>query len=359
MMSLHFHRLTIKEVKRETAECVSLAFEIPTTLQDSFRFTQGQNLVLKATLNGQEVRRNYSICSSPLDHELRIAIKKIKGGIFSTYANEHLHAGDSLEVMPPTGKFFTPLDPTQHKNYLALAAGSGITPLLSIIKTTLATEPNSRFTLVYGNRTRHSIIFFEQLEALKNQYMNRFKLIHVLSREKTDSTLNFGRIDQEKLEELSKLIPYQQLDDVFLCGPREMIDTAMDFLQAKGLDKKKLHAELFNAGTGSHTAVSKSSTEKSTVKSKISILLDGRQLEIEIPLNSQATILDAALEQGADLPFACKGGMCCTCKAKLVEGEVSMDIHWGLEEEEVEQGYILTCQSHPRTERIVVDFDSK
>lgn len=359
MMSLHFHRLTIKEVKRETAECVSLAFEIPTTLQDSFRFTQGQNLVLKATLNGQEVRRNYSICSSPLDHELRIAIKKIKGGIFSTYANEHLHAGDSLEVMPPTGKFFTPLDPTQHKNYLALAAGSGITPLLSIIKTTLATEPNSRFTLVYGNRTRHSIIFFEQLEALKNQYMNRFKLIHVLSREKTDSTLNFGRIDQEKLEELSKLIPYQQLDDVFLCGPREMIDTAMDFLQAKGLDKKKLHAELFNAGTGSHTAVSKSSTEKSTVKSKISILLDGRQLEIEIPLNSQATILDAALEQGADLPFACKGGMCCTCKAKLVEGEVGMDIHWGLEEEEVEQGYILTCQSHPRTERIVVDFDSK
>jgi ring-1,2-phenylacetyl-CoA epoxidase subunit PaaE len=358
-MSLHFHRLTIKEVKKETAECVSLAFDVPATLQDSFQFTQGQNLVLKATLNGQEVRRNYSICSSPLDHELRVAIKKIKGGVFSSFANEKLQAGHSLEVMPPTGKFYTPLDPAQQKNYLALAAGSGITPLLSIIKTTLATEINSSFTLVYGNRTRHSIIFFEQLEGLKNQYMNRFKLIHVLSREKTDSTLNFGRIDQEKLEELFKLIPYQALDDVFLCGPREMIDTAIDFLQAKGLDKKKLHAELFNAGTGSHTAVSKSSTEKSTVKSKISILLDGRQLEIEIPLNSSATILDAALEQGADLPFACKGGMCCTCKAKLVEGEVNMDIHWGLEEEEIEQGFILTCQSHPKTEKIVVDFDSK
>jgi ring-1,2-phenylacetyl-CoA epoxidase subunit PaaE len=358
-MSLHFHRLTIKEVKKETAECVSLAFDVPATLQDSFQFTQGQNLVLKATLNGHEVRRNYSICSSPLDHELRVAIKKIKGGVFSSFANEKLQAGHSLEVMPPTGKFYTPLDPAQQKNYLALAAGSGITPLLSIIKTTLATEINSSFTLVYGNRTRHSIIFFEQLEGLKNQYMNRFKLIHVLSREKTDSTLNFGRIDQEKLEELSKLIPYQALDDVFLCGPREMIDTAMDFLQAKGLDKKKLHAELFNAGIGSHTAVSKSSTEKSTVKSKISILLDGRQLEIEIPLNSSATILDAALEQGADLPFACKGGMCCTCKAKLVEGEVNMDIHWGLEEEEIEQGFILTCQSHPKTEKIVVDFDSK
>ncbi len=358
-MSLHFHRLTIKEVKRETADCVSLLFEIPETLQGSFQFTQGQNLVLKAPINGQEVRRNYSICSSPLDHELRVAIKKIKGGIFSTYANEHLYAGDSLEVMPPTGKFYTPLDPAQQKNYLALAAGSGITPLLSIIKTTLATEINSSFTLVYGNRTRHSIIFFEQLEALKNQYMNRFQLIHVLSREKTDSTLNFGRIDQEKLEELSKLIPYQALDDVFLCGPREMIDTAMDFLQAKGLDKKKLHAELFNAGVSSTNAGAKISTEKSTVKSKISILLDGRQLEIEIPLNSSATILDAALEQGADLPFACKGGMCCTCKAKLLEGEVSMDIHWGLEEEEIEQGFILTCQSHPKTEKIVVDFDSK
>jgi len=320
-MSLHFHRLIIKEVRKETAECVSLLFEIPDSLQESFQFTQGQNLVLKTTIDGQELRRNYSICSSPLDHELRVAIKKIKGGVFSSFANEKLQAGHSLEVMPPTGKFYTPLNPAQQKNYLALAAGSGITPLLSIIKTTLATESNSSFTLVYGNRrNRHSIIFFEQLEALKNQYMNRFQLIHVLSREKTDSTLNFGRIDLEKLEELSKLIPYQQLDDVFLCGPREMIDTAMDFLQQQGLDKKKLHAELFNAGAGSTTTGTKISTEKSSVKSQISILLDGRQLEIEIPLNSNATILDAALEQ---------------------------------------EGFILTCQSHPKTEKIVVDFDSK
>jgi len=266
-MSLHFHRLIIKEVRKETAECVSLLFEIPDSLQESFQFTQGQNLVLKTTIDGQELRRNYSICSSPLDHELRVAIKKIKGGVFSSFANEKLQAGHSLEVMPPTGKFYTPLNPAQQKNYLALAAGSGITPLLSIIKTTLATESNSSFTLVYGNR--------------------------------------------------------------------------------------------FNAGAGSTTTGTKISTEKSSVKSQISILLDGRQLEIEIPLNSNATILDAALEQGADLPFACKGGMCCTCKAKLVEGEVSMDIHWGLEEEEIEQGFILTCQSHPKTEKIVVDFDSK
>lgn len=357
-MSLHFHRLTIKEVKRETADCVSLVFEIPDWLLPSFQFIQGQNIVLKATVNGQEMRRNYSICSSPLDQELRIAIKKIKGGAFSTYANENVQTGDVMEVMPPTGKFYTPLDSTQQKKYLGLAAGSGITPLLSIIKTTLATEPLSSFTLVYGNRSRHSVIFFEQLEALKNQYMNRFNLIHILSREKTDSALNFGRIDQEKLTALKKLIPYNQLDDVFLCGPREMIDTALVFLQEQGLDKKQLHAELFNAGNATTATGAKTSSEKTSVKSQISIRLDGRQLEIEIPLNSNATILDAALEQGADLPFACRGGMCCTCKAKLVEGEVSMDIHWGLEEEEIEQGYILTCQSHPRTEKIVVDFDS-
>lgn len=356
-MSLHFYRLPIKEVRKETEECVSLLFEVPDSLFSVFQFTQGQNLVLKAVVNEQEIRRSYSICSSPLDQELRVAIKKINGGVFSTFANENLQAGDVLEVMPPTGKFYSPLDSTQRKNYLALAAGSGITPLLSIIKTTLATEPHSNFVLVYGNRSRHSIIFFEQLEALKNQYMNRFQLIHILSREKTDSTLNSGRIDQEKLASLYKLIPFQQLDEVFLCGPREMTDTAMDFLQQQGLEKKKLHTELFTAGNTTTATGTKTSGGKSTVKSQISIRLDDRQFEIVIPLNSKTTILDATLEQGADLPFACKGGMCCTCKAKLLEGEVSMDVHWGLEQEEIEQGYILTCQSHPRTEKIVIDFD--
>lgn len=356
-MSLHFHPLTVQSVRKETADCVSIEFAIPESLQETFRFKQGQNIAIRTTINGQEVRRNYSICTAPQDHQLRVAVKKIDGGIFSTYANEQLKKGEVLDVFPPTGKFYTELHPSQQKNYLALAAGSGITPVLSLIKATLATEPSSYFTLVYGNRTRHSILFFEELESLKNQYMQRFNLVHVLSREKTDSLLNFGRIDNEKLTELSKLISFASMDEVFICGPREMIETARAELQSRGVDKKKIHLELFHAGPVA-TARSVAATQ-SVVKSRIQIKLDGRQVEIEIPLHSDQTILDAALAQGADLPFACKGGMCCTCKAKLIAGEVAMDIHWGLEEEELEQGYILTCQSRPKTEQIVVDFDSK
>ena len=356
-MSSHFHPLTVQSVRKETADCVSIEFEIPPALQETFRFIQGQNIAIRTTINGQEVRRNYSICTAPQDQQLRVAVKKIDGGIFSTYANEQLKKGDVLDVFPPTGKFYTALNPSQQKNYLALAAGSGVTPILSLIKATLATEPTSNFTLVYGNRTRHSILFFEELESLKNQYMQRFNLVHVLSREKTDSLLNFGRIDSQKLSELSKLISFSNMDEVFICGPREMIETARTELQSRGVDKKKIHLELFHAGpiTTNKSVVAPTST----VKSHIQIQLDGRQVEIEIPLHSDQTILDAALAQGADLPFACKGGMCCTCKAKLISGEVSMDIHWGLEEEELEQGYILTCQSRPKTEQIVVDFDSK
>ena len=356
-MSSHFHPLTVQTVRKETADCVSIEFAIPPALQETFRFIQGQNIAIRTTINGQEVRRNYSICTAPQDQKLCVAVKKIDGGIFSTYANEQLKKGDVLDVFPPTGKFYTDLRPSQQKNYLALAAGSGITPVLSLIKATLATEPTSNFTLVYGNKTRHSILFFEELESLKNQYMQRFNIVHVLSREKTDSLLNFGRIDSEKLNELSKLISFSSMDEIFICGPREMIETARTELQSRGVDKKKIHLELFHAGpiTTNKSVVA----PISTVKSHIQIQLDGRQVEIEIPLHSDQTILDAALAQGADLPFACKGGMCCTCKAKLIAGEVSMDIHWGLEEEELEQGYILTCQSRPKTEQIVVDFDSK
>jgi len=358
-MSLHFHPLTVKSIRKETADCVSIEFEVPASLQQTFAYKQGQNIAIRTQINGQEVRRNYSICTSPQENKLQVAVKKIEGGLFSTYANDTLKKGEMLEVLPPTGKFYTELHPTQHKNYLAVAAGSGITPVLSLIKTTLAIEPTSSFTLVYGNRTRHSILFFEELENLKNQYMQRFNLVHVLSREKTDSLLNFGRIDQDKLTALSKLIAFSTMDEVFICGPREMIETTKEYLLSAGVQKKNIHVELFNAGTATQPSSKGSSSYQSVVKSKIQIQLDGRQVEIEIPLHSDKTILDAALEQGADLPFACKGGMCCTCKAKLVEGEVSMDVHWGLEEEELEQGYILTCQSRPKTERIVVDFDSK
>jgi ring-1,2-phenylacetyl-CoA epoxidase subunit PaaE len=359
-MSLHFHPLTIKEVRRETADCVSLLFEVPEALRATYQFLPGQNLTLKTTLNGSEVRRSYSICSAPQDNELRVAIKKVEGGIFSGYANEQLKAGDILDVMPPAGKFNTPLSASQAKRYLMIAAGSGITPILSLIKSILYTEPSSTVTLIYGNRSRSGIIFFEELEQLKNTYMQRLNILHILSREKTDSPLQLGRIDTEKLILLDRLNGFKNMDECFICGPEEMTLNSKAFLEKAGLPAKKIHLELFTSST--ITARSKKSQATTTQKktsSRVTIKLDGREVVIDIPLQDDVTILDAALAQGADLPFACKGGMCCTCKAKLVSGEVLMEVHWGLEEEEVEQGYILTCQSYPKTEKLMVDFDHK
>jgi len=289
-----------------------------------------------------------------------VAIKKVDGGLFSSFANETLKAGDELEVMEPVGKFYTELNSANKKNYLAFAAGSGITPVISIIKTTLRTEPDSTFTLVYGNRSRSSIIFFEELEGLKNKFIDRFNLINILSRERTDSSINFGRIDIGKLTDLEKLIDYKMMDEIFICGPEEMIFCVKNFLEQKNIAEKNIHFELF---TTSGQKKSKTKNQKLKIEngpvSKITVKLDGRSFDFDLSLNSDTTILDAALKQGADLPFACKGGMCCTCKAKLIEGEVEMDVHWGLEHDEIEQGYILTCQSHPKTGKVVVDFDIK
>ena len=359
-MSIHFHKLGIKEINKETADCVSVLFDVPDELKETFRFRQGQSLTMRTMINGEEVRRTYSICSTPLENKWRVAIKRVDGGLFSSLANDQLKPGDTLEVMPPVGKFYVELNPANKKNYLAFAAGSGITPVVSIIKTTLHTEPQSSFTLVYGNRSRSSIIFFEELEAIKNKYLDRFNFINVLSREKTDVPLNFGRINQEKLIELSKLIDYSSTDEIFLCGPEEMIFSIKAFLEQKGIESKKIHFELFTIpGEKRSTIATRRSTVDSGPKSRITVKLDGRTFDFELSLNSDLPILDAALQQGADLPFACKGGVCCTCKAKLVEGEVSMDVHWGLEDEEVAKGYILTCQSHPKTEKVVVDYDIK
>jgi Flavodoxin reductases (ferredoxin-NADPH reductases) family 1 len=244
-MSIHFHELRIKEIRRETADCVSIAFDIPEDLKEDFRFQQGQSLTMRTLLGGEEVRRTYSICSSPLEGEWRVAVKKVEGGLFSTFANQELRTGDRLEVMPPVGKFNTPLDPARKKHYLAFAAGSGITPVLSIIKTTLQTEPQSDFTLVFGNRSRASIIFFEELEALKNKYVERFNLVHILSRERTDAPVNFGRIDEPKLKELEKLVAFDSMDEIFICGPEAMIFCVKDYLENKGIEKKKVHFELF------------------------------------------------------------------------------------------------------------------
>lgn len=359
-MSIHFHPLRIKKIIKETDQCVSVEFEVPEHLSETFRFTQGQSLTMRTILHGEEVRRTYSLCSSPLDNKWKVAIKKVDGGSFSSFANDNLKEGDILEVMEPVGKFYTALNAGNKKNYLAFAAGSGITPVISIIKTTLRTEPNSNFTLVYGNRSRSSIIFFEELEGLKNKFIDRLNLIHILSRERTDSSLNFGRIDIGKLTELEKLIDYKSIDEFFICGPEEMIFCVKNFLEQKEISNKKIHFELFNtSGNKISNLKSQTSNDKIGPVSKITVKVDGRSFDVDLSLNSDITILDAALKQGADLPFACKGGMCCTCKAKLTEGEVEMDVHWGLEHEEIEQGYILTCQSHPKTEKVVVDFDIK
>ena len=357
---IHFHSLRVKRVEKETDTCVSIEFDVPEELKETFTFTQGQNLTIKKSFKGEELRRSYSICTSPFDDKLKVAVKKAEGGIFSTWANEELKAGDVLEVLPPTGKFYTELHPSQKKNYVAFAAGSGITPILSIIKTTFLIEPKSTFTLVYGNRTKNSIIFKEALEELKDKFIDRFRIYHILSREQTDSEISNGRIDVDKLELLfSKLIDIRRADEFFLCGPEEMIFCIKGYLAGKGVGSDKIHFELFTVpGQKKSGPKDQKSEVNEGPKAKVSVKLDGIIFDFDLNHDGES-ILDAALKQGADLPYACKGGVCTTCKAKLVEGKVNMDVNWGLEPEEVAKGYILTCQSHPETEKVFVDFDSR
>ncbi len=355
-----FNKLKIKEVRKETEDCVSIAFELPEELQPEYRFTQGQHLTLKKEIEGEELRRSYSICASPFDQELRIAVKRIPEGRFSTFANEELKVGDALEVMAPMGRFYTELDPENEKNYVAFAAGSGITPIMSIMRAVLQREPKSEFTLFYGNREVDSIIFREQIEGLKNEYMDRLSVHHILSREQTGSELFTGRIDEEKCRAFCRhLIGPEAVDEFFLCGPESMIHAIRDTLMDMGVSRRKIHFELFTAGlNGKAKKVAREEQRKPTadVDARVEITLDGSTLEF--PLSSGDSILDAAQKAGADLPFACKGGVCATCRAKLVEGTVDMDVNYALEPDELEAGYILTCQAHPQTDKVVVDFDS-
>ena len=357
-MAFHFHSLKVASIKKETPDCVSVEFDIPENLQSLFQFREGQNITIKKIINGEELRRSYSICNAPHEKALKVAIKKVDGGLFSSFANDELKKGDVLEIMPPTGKFNAHLSKEKAGNYLAIAAGSGITPVISIIKHTLLTQPDSRFTLLYGNKSRGSIIFFDELEALKNKFMNRFSFINILSREKTDADILYGRISKEKLEKLEPLIAYQTFESAYICGPEEMIFTSSAFLQEKGIPAANIHFELFTTPGKQEKdkAVSIETSADEGPKSQITIRLDDRSFSFELA-NKGQSILDAALKQGADLPFACKGGVCCTCRAKLVEGQVTMDVNYALEPEEIEAGFILTCQSHPVTEKVVVDFD--
>lgn len=359
-MSTQFHKLRVKEVRRETPECVSVALAVPAELASKFAFTPGQYLTFKMP-GAADVRRSYSICVSPLDRELRVAIKKLEGGIFSTYANEALKVGDELETMPPQGRFFTELKTTNAKNYLFFAAGSGITPILSLTKTILATEPESQVTLVYGNKTKGTIIFKTEIEALKNKNLERLSVYHVLSRERAEADFLSGRIDAKKAEYLlEKIIAARSIDECFLCGPEDMILGVKDVLLARGVPLEKIHFELFFSNTAQIKKQQQAAkaSESTGVKSRITLKLDGVETVFELGHQGE-NILDAALKQGVDLPFACKGGVCATCRAKVEVGSVEMDVNYSLAPDELQAGFVLTCQAHPRSPDVRVNFDIK
>ena len=355
-MATHFYPLTIKKIVQETADCVSISFTIPDNLSSTFTYKEGQNITLRTQINGEEVRRSYSICNAPHEGELKVAIKKVAGGVFSTYANAQLQQGSNIEVMPPSGKFTIK---SEVGNYLGIASGSGITPIIGIIKHVLYTQPHSQFTLLYGNKNRASIIFFEALEALKNTYMERFTCINILSRERTDAAINYGRINEEKLQALQPLLHFKNFNHAYLCGPEDMIFSSAAYLQKVGVANENIHFELFNAvGKKTIKNIQQPETIADIELNDITIKLDGRSFQFKLATKGQ-NILDAALQRGADLPYACKGGVCCTCRAKLIQGKVHMDVNYALEDEEVAQGFILTCQSHPLTNAVVIDFDEK
>jgi ring-1,2-phenylacetyl-CoA epoxidase subunit PaaE len=369
MATPHFHRLNIREIRRESPDAISLAFAVPDELRDIYRFAAGQFLTLRTEFEGSEIRRSYSICCGADDYEhrgeLRVAIKRVDGGAFSSWANEALAVGNAIDVMPPDGRFFTRLEPDNARHYAAFAAGSGITPVLSIIKTTLHRERRSRFTLVYGNRRVESILFSEELEDLKDRYLDRFTLYHVLSREHQEVELFNGRIDAAKVSAfLDTLLPATSIDEAFVCGPESMIGEVERALLGAGIEKQKIHAERFGPPRAAGAAATRrrppvSEAREDTANSaEVVIVADGMRRRLRVPFNGTA-ILDAALGAGADLPYACKAGVCCTCRAKVLEGEVRMDRNFTLEEHEMKQGYVLTCQSHPVTKRVVVSYDER
>ncbi|MFN3952607.1 MAG: 1,2-phenylacetyl-CoA epoxidase subunit PaaE [Thermaurantimonas sp.] len=352
-----FHTLTIGEVRRETDECVSVSFVVPPSLKKEYCFAPGQYLTLKATINEEEIRRSYSICSSPLENELRVAIKKIPGGIFSTYANESLESGKSMDVMTPQGNFTVPLNPDGSAKYVMFAAGSGITPIMSLIKTILQYEANSTITLFYGNKAVSTIIFKNELDDLKNLYINRLEIHHVLSQEDQGTDWLKGRIDTNKVRLYAqKFFNPSEIAHFFICGPEEMIYQVKDTLSELGVHDKKVHFELFTAATPTAKKNTDNSKSKSEVLSHVTVVLDGEETHFDIS-SKGISILDAALDAGADVPFACKGAVCCTCRAKVLEGKVAMEMNYALDDDEVEQGYVLTCQSHPISERVTVSYD--
>lgn len=355
-MTPKFHALKIKDVIRETDDAVSISFDIPAEIKNEYSYKSGQYLTLRADINGEDIRRSYSLCSAPHENEWRVAVKQVEQGKFSTFANNELQAGMELQVMTPMGNFLVETDPANKKSYVLFAAGSGITPIISIAKSILTNEPNSDVTMFYGNKGMNSIIFKEQLEGLKNEHMDRLRIIHVLSRESLGSDILKGRIDRAKANDLyNAFLKNLEIDAVYVCGPEPMIIGVKESMIENGVDQNKVHFELFTSPTDPNEKV-EMPTNSPRIDSNVTIIIDGDEYDIALSSNGEK-ILDAAQEAGADVPFACKGGVCCTCKAKILEGSASMEVNYALEADEVDAGYILTCQAHPTSDKLVISFD--
>jgi ring-1,2-phenylacetyl-CoA epoxidase subunit PaaE len=350
-----FHPLTVKAIDVITDDSVAITFEVPDDFAAEYEFTAGQHLTVRRA--GDDVRRSYSICSAAGSGVLRIAVKRIPGGEFSSYAANELKPGDTIDVMTPLGRFGTELDPANAKHYAFIAAGSGITPVISLVATTLAVEPESRVTLLYGNRTAGSVMFADDLADLKDRYAERLHLVHVLSRESTEVELFSGRIDRDRLGRMiDAILPVKSVDEWFLCGPYAMVVGAQELLLEQGVPRETVHAELFHVGDeapvtrAEETVIDEDAAE-------VTVILDGRRSTFALGEHAKV-VLDATLAVRTDAPFACKGGVCGTCRAKVVEGSVRMDTNWALEPDEIRAGYVLTCQSHPTSEKVVLDFDA-
>ena len=370
-MASHFRTLPIKDIRRETSDCVSISFAIPVGLRDEFLYKQGQNVTIRSRIGGEEIRRSYSICSSPHENELRIAIKKVSGGRFSSFANERLREGEELEVLPPTGRFYTELDPSRRKNYLAFAAGSGITPILSLATDILAREPRGRFTLIYGNRSISRTMFLEETLGLKNRYIDRFSVHFVMSREPQQTEWLNGRIDGHKIRELARHMPeVSSADEYLICGPGDMVDEVRNAVKTLN-GSAQIRFERFaaaaprpvdNAGKeraaapGAATAPPAPAPE--SVLATISVVMDGRRRSFAMA-QSDASVLDAAERAGLELPFSCRSGICATCRARITDGAAVMTHNIALEPWETDAGFVLCCQARPTTATLEISYDHK
>lgn len=358
-MAQHFHPLTVADVTRETADCISVSFDVPSEWRDLFSYRAGQYLTLRAEVGERELRRSYSLCSAPHEGRWQVAIKRVEGGQFSQWAHALLRPGDVIDVLPPDGHFvYTPAANAPARNVLLLAAGSGITPTFSILKTLLETETDSRVTLVYGNRRVKDIVFKEAIEDLRDRFLTRFQLLHTLSGEVQEAPIANGRLDGNKVRELfADLLDAASFDAVYVCGPGEMIAACVEACVEAGVPSERVHKEVFGVRQTPRETDGSAGVDNGE-RASISVIADGIERVLQVGYRGEA-ILDAALGAGIDVPYACKAGVCCTCRAQVLEGEVRMDANYTLEAHEVNRGFVLTCQAHPVSDHVRISYDAR